>query len=72
MENAMNAAAALMPDVDFGLDEMVNLYDVLEELRSHVGTQFCPSVLAALEHVWREQPSVLNGVPQARLHAVVA
>jgi diguanylate cyclase (GGDEF)-like protein/putative nucleotidyltransferase with HDIG domain len=46
--------------------------EALEELRSHVGTQFCPNVVAALEHVWREQPALLVGTQRARLHAVVA
>jgi cytochrome P450 len=35
MENEMNARAALRPDIDFGFDEVTNLYDVLDELRQH-------------------------------------
>jgi hypothetical protein len=30
-------------------------------MRLHVGTQFCPDVIAALEQVYREEPSVLAG-----------
>ena len=39
--------------------------EAMEELRAHVGTQFCPNVLAALEHVRREQPAVLAGTQRA-------
>ena len=39
----------------------------LEELRTHAGTQFCPSVIDAMEQLWREQPQVLTG---ERLRAV--
>jgi cytochrome P450 len=35
MESEMNAAVPLMPDLDFSIDEMVNLHDVLDELRTH-------------------------------------
>jgi putative nucleotidyltransferase with HDIG domain len=41
----------------------------LEELRAHGGTQFCPTVLAALARVYEEAPELL-GVP--RLRAVKA
>ena len=33
----------------------------IEELRSHAGTQFCPSVIRALEQVYREEPQTLGG-----------
>jgi putative nucleotidyltransferase with HDIG domain len=33
----------------------------IEELRSHNGTQFCPSVVGALERVYREEPQTLGG-----------
>ncbi|HZT45512.1 MAG TPA: HD-GYP domain-containing protein [Gaiellaceae bacterium] len=39
----------------------------LDELRAHVGTQFCPKVIDALEAVYREQPAVLGA---ASLRAV--
>jgi HD-GYP domain-containing protein (c-di-GMP phosphodiesterase class II) len=32
----------------------------MEELRAHVGTQFCPKVIEALEAIYREQPSLLG------------
>jgi diguanylate cyclase (GGDEF)-like protein len=34
---------------------------VLDEIREHVGTQFCPTVVAALEYLAREQPETLTG-----------
>jgi diguanylate cyclase (GGDEF)-like protein len=34
--------------------------EVLEELRAHAGTQFCPTVLGALECVWRERAEILT------------
>ena len=40
--------------------------DALEELRRHCGTQFCPTVMDALERVYREEPHVLAG---GELHA---
>jgi diguanylate cyclase (GGDEF)-like protein/putative nucleotidyltransferase with HDIG domain len=43
--------------------------DVLEELRAHAGTQFCPTVIAALERLWRETPQSLPGADE-RLRAV--
>jgi hypothetical protein len=39
----------------------------MEELRAHVGTQFCPKVIEALETLYREQPAVLGA---AALRAV--
>ena len=33
----------------------------MEELRAHVGTQFCPRVIEALEQLYREEPQVLCG-----------
>jgi putative nucleotidyltransferase with HDIG domain len=39
----------------------------MDELRAHTGTQFCPSVIEALEAVYREQPQVLGA---ATLRAV--
>jgi hypothetical protein len=41
----------------------------LEELRAHTGTQFCPTVVAAVEDLWREHPEVLGA---GRLHVVAA
>jgi len=41
----------------------------LVELREHTGTQLCPTVMAALERVLREQPQVVG---TARLRAVTA
>jgi putative nucleotidyltransferase with HDIG domain len=32
----------------------------MEELRAHAGSQFCPRVIAALEALYREEPSVLG------------
>jgi len=32
----------------------------IEEIRAHSGTQFCPTVVAALEDLWRENPAVLG------------
>jgi diguanylate cyclase (GGDEF)-like protein len=43
--------------------------EAMEELRAHVGTQFCPIVLGALECLWRDQPETLNGAT-TRLRAV--
>jgi diguanylate cyclase (GGDEF)-like protein len=43
--------------------------EAMEELRVHAGTQFCPTVLAALEQIWHEQPETLVGV-ETRLRAV--
>ncbi|MDX6510579.1 MAG: hypothetical protein QOE36_83, partial [Gaiellaceae bacterium] len=43
------------------------LFAALQELRSHEGTQFCPSVLEALDRVYREEPEILGAV---RLRAV--
>jgi hypothetical protein len=39
----------------------------MEELRSHSGTQFCPTVIAAIEALYREEPQVLGA---AALRAV--
>jgi HD domain len=41
----------------------------LEELRAHAGTQFCPTVVAAVEGLWQDEPEVLGA---GRLHAVAA
>jgi len=41
----------------------------LRELRRHTGTQFCPVVVRAFEHVFQEQPS-LFGADLAPVHAV--
>ncbi len=43
--------------------------EALGELRAHVGTQFCPTVLAALEQLARDRPDALTGT-NARLRAV--
>jgi hypothetical protein len=32
----------------------------LAEIRAHTGTQFCPSVVAALEELWRSEPGVFG------------
>ena len=47
-----------------------SLSDALDELRAHVGTQFCPSVIAALESVAASRPDMLAG--RQRLHAVAS
>jgi len=39
--------------------------DALDELRANAGTQFCPTVLAALESLLREHPERLNGAAGA-------
>ena len=39
----------------------------MDELRAHAGTQFCPQVIAALEAVYREEPTLLGA---AALRAV--
>ncbi len=39
----------------------------LDELRAHVGTQFCPTVAAAVEGLWQDEPEVLGA---GRLHVV--
>jgi diguanylate cyclase (GGDEF)-like protein len=36
-----------------------NTQAVLEELRAQTGAQFCPRVVEALEHVWRDEPELL-------------
>jgi diguanylate cyclase (GGDEF)-like protein len=41
----------------------------LAELRAHAGTQFCPTVVAALDSLWDERPELLSGKAR-RLHAV--
>jgi putative nucleotidyltransferase with HDIG domain len=46
------------------------LWAALEELRSHGGTQFCPQVLEALQHVFEEEPGALE--PPNRRKAVPA
>lgn len=46
--------------------------EAMEELRAHVGTQFCPTVVAGLEHVWREQPALLAGTDAHLRAAAVA
>ena len=37
----------------------------MHEIRAHNGTQFCPTVVAALERVYREEPQLL-GAPLLR------
>ena len=32
----------------------------LAEIRAHTGTQFCPDVVAALEELWRKEPSIFT------------
>jgi diguanylate cyclase (GGDEF)-like protein len=43
--------------------------EALKELRTHAGTQFCPTVVAALESLWNEHPELLSGKSR-RLRAV--
>jgi hypothetical protein len=38
----------------------------LAEIRGHAGTQFCPRVVAALEDLWRKEPSVFTPSPSPR------
>jgi putative nucleotidyltransferase with HDIG domain len=35
----------------------------MDELRAHAGTQFCPSVIEAVEQLWREETMLLIGEP---------
>jgi hypothetical protein len=35
----------------------------LAEIRAHAGTQFCPSVVAALEDLWRKEPVIFTPQP---------
>jgi HD-GYP domain-containing protein (c-di-GMP phosphodiesterase class II) len=35
----------------------------LAEIRAHAGTQFCPSVVDALEELWRKEPAVFTPEP---------
>jgi putative nucleotidyltransferase with HDIG domain len=44
----------------------------LEELRAHTGTQFCPKVMAVLELIHHEQPSVLAEAPMGPLGEAAA
>jgi HD-GYP domain-containing protein (c-di-GMP phosphodiesterase class II) len=37
-----------------------SLTAAMDELRAHVGTQFCPRVIDALEAIYREEPTVLG------------
>jgi hypothetical protein len=41
----------------------------IDEIRAHTGTQFCPTVVAQLEDLWREHPEVLGA---GRLQIVAA
>jgi HD-GYP domain-containing protein (c-di-GMP phosphodiesterase class II) len=43
--------------------------EAVDELRAHAGTHFCPTVVAALEQIWHEQPETLAGA-KTRLRAV--
>jgi len=43
--------------------------EVFEEIRVHVGTQFCPTVVSALEQIWHDQPERFSGT-NAALRAV--
>ncbi len=43
------------------------LGEALAEIRAHVGMQFCPLVVTALEQLYRDRPELLGG---QRLHAV--
>ena len=40
----------------------------LAEIREHSGTQFCPSVVAALEELARTEPALVAPQPEAELH----
>jgi putative nucleotidyltransferase with HDIG domain len=44
-----------------------HLEAAIEELRANAGTQFCPTVIGALDEIYREEPHVLTG---GRLRAV--
>jgi HD-GYP domain-containing protein (c-di-GMP phosphodiesterase class II) len=37
----------------------------LAEIRAHIGTQFCPEVVAALEQLWRKEPGLFSSEPAA-------
>lgn len=39
--------------------------EALEELRANAGTQFCATVIAALELIWHDNPDALRGTPPA-------
>jgi HD-GYP domain-containing protein (c-di-GMP phosphodiesterase class II) len=39
----------------------------LAEIREHAGTQFCPSVVDALEELSRSEPALLAAEPPARI-----
>jgi putative nucleotidyltransferase with HDIG domain len=43
--------------------------EALQEMRAHAGTQFCPTVIAALERLYKEEPHLLGA---AYLRAVEA
>ena len=47
-----------------------SVHAALEEIREHVGTQFCPRVVAALEDVYRDEPHVLGAVHLRAVPAV--
>ena len=45
-----------------------HLAAAMEELRAHAGSQFCRTVIAALEEIYRDEPHVLS---DGQLHVVV-
>ena len=45
--------------------------EAMAEIRAHAGSQFCPTVVAALESLWNEQPDVLAGNAR-RLRAIAS
>jgi hypothetical protein len=40
--------------------------EAIDELRAHAGTQFCPTVVAALESLWAARPEFLTAWPRLR------
>jgi putative nucleotidyltransferase with HDIG domain len=40
----------------------------LAEIREHAGTQFCPRVVAALEELARNEPTLVKAEPAAQMH----
>ena len=41
--------------------EARSIPEALTELRAHAGTQFCPTVVAAIDSLWNEHPELLTG-----------
>jgi len=53
-----DAFDALTSDRSYRLGRSVP--EAVDELRAHVGTQFCPLVIEAMERLYREEPAVLG------------